>query len=98
VVKKPKFTKRTQMENHKMLSLSWMRKNRLASFSKTNPFRSFKAIQRLSKRFKAFGEKNSFPKSLVPLVSLWLKTGPLGQLPKDSLLSFLFQAMMLMHY
>jgi hypothetical protein len=41
----------------------------------------FKGFQRDLKRFKGFGEKNylSFPKSLVAWVSLWLKTGPLGQ-------------------
>jgi len=54
VVKNPIFTKRTQIENHKLLSLSTMRKNSLASFSKTNPYplgpglsKGFKAIQRV---------------------------------------------------
>jgi hypothetical protein len=58
MVKKQKITKRTQIENHKVLPIYWMRKNGLASFSKTNPFSigpwSFKAFQRLSKGFKAF--------------------------------------------
>jgi hypothetical protein len=70
MAKKGLFTKRTQMKNHKSLPLCWMRKISLASFSKTNPFLwSFKAIQRLSKKFKAFQrgwrKKLFSPKSLV---------------------------------
>jgi hypothetical protein len=36
-VRTPKIAKRTQIENHKVLSLNHKRKNHLASFSKTNP-------------------------------------------------------------
>jgi hypothetical protein len=62
VVKKAKFAKRTQIENHKTLQINWMRKTGLASFSKRThfPFASFvvqtlpfKAFQRISNGFKA---------------------------------------------
>jgi hypothetical protein len=63
VVKKPFFTKRTQIENHKPLSSCWMRKTGLGSFSKTNPIlgslslsKPFKGIQRVSKLFKGSGK------------------------------------------
>jgi len=70
MVKKGKFAKRTQIENHKALPINWMRKHGLASFPKRThfpvgwfehfPSKLFKGFQSNSKPFKGFGKKLLF--------------------------------------